>query len=376
MTNPIGKNIFYNGSGIPFESTNSEIGKMISILFSRPSSTASKGMLSMRNIKNVFYNISPEYLNSFRNELQRVLIHAFDNRKEVSDELFTLFIHQTLSLFPFAYPEEGFTVEIPVKNNGQWELDTYQLDKKFKLGNQFLLSPMPAYGFKSSNGGPPMLVFMGTTYPAGKGFLGTLLSDLTPGVSVGRWPFFCGRQELGEWLRENSGAHAMGISLGGALSLHAAKNFGEHISEVFAFMPPGLYPCELDAFANSTTQINLLFQNGDFVSNLGFFPEGENVNLYRVCEEQKANFLSAHARVFLTGENIKVSRGSPESENQNIWRKVLTGLHMVVCPLIFLLMLPVYLVVSLFKLLSKVISQISSVVLPFCLPQPVQIIPS
>ena len=365
MVSPFGnEKSFYDGVGLPFQSSNSEISNIVSILFSRPMEEVSEGLLSSHNIENIFYDTSPEYLQTFQKELQKVLIHAFNARDGVPDELFTLFIHQALSLFPFAYPEEGFELKIPIKRDGEWILEIYKLDKKFELGNQFLMSPMPAYGFKGE--GPPMLVFMGTTYPAGKGFLGTLISDFTPGASVGALPFFCGQKELGEWLQIHPGAYVMGISLGGALSLHAAKNYSQYISKVFAFVPPGLYPCDLNSFDNSTTEINLVFQDGDFVSTLGFFPEGQNIRLYCVYEKERDNGFSAHARVFLSSPNIKVYCNSLQKENQRIARKLLTGLHMVFSPLIFLLILPLYLLSPLFQLLKNAISRLSSAIFSGC----------
>lgn len=347
---------YYSGEGIPFESTNSEVGKIVSILFSRPAESATEGLISSRNIKNVFYETSPEFLTSFQKELQHALIYAFNNRESTNETLFTLFIHQTLSLLPFAYPKKGFEIQIPVNGEEGWELQTYTLDKRFELGNPFLLSPMPAYGLKSENG-PPMLIFMGTTYPAGEGFLGTLLSDFTPGHSVGSLPFHSAKEEIEIWLEENPEASAMGISLGGAFSLHAAKTFGQKISKVYAYVPPGLYQKEVDAFKESETEINVVFQDGDFVSTLGFLPEGKNVHLYNVVEEEKANPLSAHARIFLSGEKIKVFEKDPQEENQRPGRKLLTRLHLVSSPIVFLCILPLYLVASLFKLINEKTSQ-------------------
>ncbi|MCH9627722.1 MAG: hypothetical protein S4CHLAM2_13640 [Chlamydiales bacterium] len=350
----VGQNsVVYEGQGVPFETAQSEIGQITSVIFSQtPPSSAARGILNRRNVRNVFHQTSPEYLQSFRTEMQRILIYAFDHKGNIDDETFSLFVHHALSLLPFAYPEEGFQVQIPVKNRDSWELAPYTLDRKFNLGSSFFASPMPAFGF-TSDGYPPKLIFMGTTYPAGQGFLGTLLSDFTPFASVGWLPMRCGREELGAWLTTHSGAHVSGISLGGSLSLHAAKNFGNHISKVFAFIPAGLNSWELSAFDDSQTEINILFQGGDLVSHLGFFPEGNNVNLYHVHEEQTANFLSAHVRVLLSGHNIRVERGSTEDENQRIPRKILTGLHILFTPLIFLLMLPAYLVVALVKALRN-----------------------
>ncbi len=347
-TASIGRNtVIYEGQGIPFETAHTEIGRITSIIFSQiPPRTAAREVLNTRNVRNVFHQTSPEYLQDFRVELQRILTYGFNNKGDLDDEVFSLFVHQTLALFPFAYPEEGFEVQIPIKNGNKWELITYTLDKKFNLANSLFVLPIPAYGF-ISEGYPSQLVFMGTTYPAGQGFMGTLLSDFTPFASVGWLPMRCGREELGRWLSAQSGAHVCGISLGGALSLHAAKNFGHHVSKVFAFIPPGLNTWELSAFENSPVEINILFQGGDLVSQLGFFPEGNHVNLYYVREQRTANFLSAHVRVLLCGEHVRVERGSTEQENQRIPRKLLTGLHILFAPLIFLLMLPAYLVVAL-----------------------------
>lgn len=359
--------IIYTGSGVPLSPSESKIGEVISLLFSRTIEGGVSKVMSWDNFKNVFYNSSPAYLVDFQSELQKTLLHAFENRGDLPDEVFALFVNQTLSLLPFAYPDEGFQIEVPVKIGDQWELKEYQVDRKFALGKQCLFSPMPAYGLTSENGGPPLLVFMGTTYPAGKGFWGTLFSDFTPFASVGKLAMYCGAKELRTWLQQHTGAHAMGISLGGGLSLHAARTFPDHIAKVYAFVPPGLYPGECKRF--DTTEVNLLFQGGDFVSTLGFFPEGDNVNLYKVRESTPANPLSAHARVFLGGESISVTKEAVATENQRLKRKALTALHMVGSPIVFLLMLPFYLLYCLFKVLAIGLSLLCSASTSCCAPR-------
>lgn len=350
MNNPI-----YDGHGIPFEPNNSEIGRIISLIFSHSHERGSSGLLNRKNLKNVLWSTSDEYLTSFRSELQRVLIYAYENRAGVNEELFTLFVHQTLSLLPFAYPSEEFEIQVPVKIGENWDLKPYRLDKKFELAHQLLVSPIPAFGLLSEEGGPPLLLFMGTTYPAGEGFIGTLLSDFIPGCSVGALAIHCARDELNSWLAEHGGAYAMGLSLGGALSLHVARLFGNKVAQVFAFVPPGLYPRELAAFEGSETQIHLLLHEGDYIAHHGFFPQGENVKLYRVHEDRPSSSLSAHARIFLTSANIRVVCDSVEEENNRFSRKLFTGLHMIVSPFLFASMLPFYLLVTLFKLLGLAI---------------------
>lgn len=341
--------LVYHGEGVHFSKYGTDdVASICSFLFSR--SPLSREMGTWENVRNVCYKTDPEYLHAFRQELSHALLTAFEQRERVSEELFNLFVHQTLALFPFAYPEEGYEVQIPVKEEEGWRLANYRLDRKFNLTNGWFSSPLPAYGFVGE--GPPQLVFMGTTYPAGEGFLASLFSDLFPRMAVGQLPMRLGKEVLAEWLEGKENIHASGISLGGALSLRAAKEFGDKISEVYANLPPGLNSRELDSFS-SGTQINLLFQEGDIVSKIGFFPEGENVKLYHIFGEEKENAIIAHARVFATAPTVTVLQGNPAYENQRFSRKILTALNTIFSPLLFLFLLPVYLVNRICKFLAN-----------------------
>jgi len=55
-----------------------------------------------------------------------------------------------------------------------------------------------------SKKGPPLLTFLGTTYPTGSGCVATLLADFTPGHSVGLAPYLQGKKGITEWFENKS----------------------------------------------------------------------------------------------------------------------------------------------------------------------------
>ncbi|NGX62205.1 MAG: hypothetical protein K940chlam9_01699 [Chlamydiae bacterium] len=321
------------------------------------------------NVRKILWRPDSAFSTAFRNELEGVMKSALEARQEAQYDstLFAAFIHNIVGLLPFSYPQEGETIQIPVQKGENWEMATYTVDKKFALSPSWFSSPLPAYGLTSENG-PPMLIFLGTTYPAGEGFAATLFSDFTPGLSVGHAPFLYGKEEIAEWLGGKENVSVSGISLGGALSLHAARYFPQ-VSEVYAFNPAGHYPWNGQKFGGKGPNIHIYSQKNDLVSTMGFFPEGENVEVYRVLGTEDEPFFKAHARSYFGADQVSLLKSSPEFENSRIERRILTGLHMIGSSIVFLLVLPFHLIFRLIQLIEGAISSC------FCSEQDSEVLP-
>ena len=86
-----------------------------------------------------------------------------------------------------------------------------------------------AYGLEPINhkDAESQLIFMGTTYPAGQGFVPQVKTDLKGFETVGKTLYQCGHQRILAWLLHQKGnVHVCGISLGGSLSLLLAIHLG------------------------------------------------------------------------------------------------------------------------------------------------------
>ena len=100
-------------------------------------------------------------------------------------------IGHLIALIPYTYPEVGETFRIPVFQPGGVRWGEYRVDTVIQLTPSFFSSPLPAYGLQSDDPTiPPILAFLGSTYPAGDGFIASWLSDCSPFFSVGHTSIF------------------------------------------------------------------------------------------------------------------------------------------------------------------------------------------
>lgn len=302
--------------------------------------------------KGVLLKKDPELMKSFRDALREELREASEHIPEIGSKeeiVFNGLIGNIIAILPYAYPEEGEKFVIPVKVDGQWKRVEYTVDRKIELTHKWFSSPIAAYGL-TSNDGPPLLTFLGTTYPAGEGYIATLLADFTPGLSVGHAPYLQGKRKIAEWLEDKQGVRLFGASLGGALTLHVARNHKEKIDCVEAYNPAGLYPWDWNGKDN-LPKINIYYQQNDLVSTLGFFPEGKNVSIFRVLGLKPENFMKAHIRAYTGGEEVTLLKSSPQYENSRLVRKILTILHILFG--IVLCFLPIMLLYFLYNILAR-----------------------
>jgi hypothetical protein len=283
--------------------------------------------LSARLLAAVFLHKDEEFLNRFRHILYGALASA---ENPGNDEVFEGYIGNLLSFLPFAHPEVGEELSIPVKVGDQWELSTYKVDKEFELSPSWI-SRMPAYGLASVDGkGPDLLLFKGTTYPADDGAIASAFADFTPGNGVGKAPFIYAKNEIRAWLAGRVGVKTIGMSLGGALAFLALERF-EEVSEAQVYNAPGLYYWDFNE-ERPKKRVRAYIQDGDWISNLGYYPE-ETECFVVISGKKTLDPLSAHKAIgWCHPREMTLIRLPIERNNKKPIRHLVTGAHFVLAP--------------------------------------------
>ncbi len=347
----LSETILYHGKGIHVDRSgpDPQIHQIIQYLFGQSKPIAE--WINERNLKAVLLQKDPEMLRAVREEFHAIL-EACGERLPLpgskEEVLYETFIGNLISLLPFGYPEKGEAFAIPLKIEGKWQNISYTVDEKIELSPKWFSSPIAAYGLTSQDG-PPILAFLGTTYPAGEGFIATVLSDFTPFLSVGQAPYHYGEQEIQKWLANKEGVHLYGISLGGAFTFHVLRNHKEKIAQVDAYNPPGLYPWLWKEKYHSLP-IHIVYNENDLVATLGNFPEGDQVRVLRAFVNESQNFFKAHIQAYTGFDETTLLKSDASYENGRIGRKILTVLHFVLgAALVFFPILFLYFLYSFFK---------------------------
>lgn len=330
--------VVYHGPGVQHGQTappQSQIAEIVDYLLGK--GTPSRAWLNWKHVNGIFLSKDRELLKGMQQEFRRVLQEASTQLpKPGSPEeiVFQGFIGNIVALLPYSYPQRGTTFPIPQKVNGEWKVFDYQVNEVFKMSPRFFSTPIRAYGLTAS-GASPLISFLGTTYPSGKGFLATLLADFTPGFSVGHVPYLYGEKALQQWMRDKTDIHLYGMSLGGSLAFHTLRNNREKIAEVDVYNPAGLYGRNWRESYNDIP-VRVYYQDNDLVATMGYFPTGTGVSIYRVLPEESENSLKAHARVYTGAETVTLLKSTPEYENGRLPRRLLTLMHQLFSPLVFI----------------------------------------
>ncbi len=266
------------------------------------------------------------------------------------------FITSLTSLIPFTYPEAGSPFPIPIMEN-DWEIAEYQVEKVIELTPQAFGSPIPAY-LLTSKQGPPHLIFIGTTYPAGRGAAGTFCGDCTPGMSVAHAPILWGLDELKEalGLEKPDGYRDIvmsGVSHGGASQLQFLRKLPPEQQARFKRLevarPALLYWWDWSQEFDRGPKINIYIQPNDIVSRMGIFPTGKNVRVYEVHRGKTGepeDTLRSHLRPNNGADWVTILQLDPRILNSEKGRIALTLFHIIVSPIF-------YFVGSIIALLSK-----------------------
>jgi hypothetical protein len=356
----IGDTLFYHGKGVDFSiDSSTDVSRFVRYLLGK--GTFSFDWIHPSVVKAIALKKDPQLLKSMRDAFRAALIEcsrSYPERNSKEEKIFQTFVGNVIALLPYGYPEVGEHFTIPMLVDGKWKNVDYAIDQKIELTHQWFSSPIDAFGLTSKDG-PPLLTFLGTSYPTGEGFVATLLADCTPGLSVGHAPYLQGKRKIAEWLRDKTNVRLYGMSLGGALALHTARKHPDKISLVEAFNPPGLYPWDWSRAADGLPQINIYSQNNDLVSTMGMFPRGESVSIYRVIGDLQSNFINSHARIYSGSDEVTFLKSSPAFENHRIVRQLLTSLH-ILCG--FLIFIPVLLIHLLYCITIRPFAEIISLI--------------
>jgi len=364
--------LFYHGRGMDFTidlSTN--YGRIVKYLLGK--GDQSSEMFSRMYLKSLVVQKDSRYLRGVREGLRQALLDCsrrLPKKNTKEEKLFQAFVGNIVAMLPYNYPIEGEEYVIPVQVNGEWKVCKYRIDKRIELTYQWFSTPITAYGLTAQDG-PPLLTFLGTTCPTGNGFAATLLTDFTPGHSVGQAAYFLGRKKIAEWLSDKRDVRLFGLSLGGAIAFHVASRHSEKIGGVQAYNPPGLYSWDWKGKESRLPETNVYYQNNDLVATLGFFPEGKNISVYRVIGNKSENFVKSHLRAYTGCENVTILKSSASYENSRLIRRTITAAHFIFAHVVFIFVLLAHLIYCILTFFfSRCLSQGSFVFYkPYTLPR-------
>ncbi len=299
----------------------------------------------------VLYRQNPARLAEGRALMQNLLNQIFQIN---SKDLFRAeaLIGNILCFYPYVNPAEGQILSIPHYIDQNWRRVDYRVEKII-LTPSWMGSPVEACGLipVTDNAAPPRLIFKGTTYPADKGLLLQLMTDLNPAMAVGSYLFMIGKKKIDEWMRKVGGCvWVCGLSLGGALTELTSAYSPQWVARGDAYNAPGL-DCRTP-FKQNLPQplVNIYTQPYDIVSQVGTCLGGENWNLWSIIPSQEIkNILISHVHVNLSDPQAQIVQLNRCQEERK-WSRRLSSLGFLVLAIpLFLLLL----VIWLFKLLFK-----------------------
>ena len=303
------------------------------------------GLKSWRVFNAVFINRDPVLLRGMRRAFQDGFDDIYAELNQLNLEGKQLkqaefFLSNCMSLLPFADISAHQSFRIPQYIDKHWVMVDYkvvpiELTPTSGVEKLFIhdRDRVFAYGLEPIDNpdAEPHLIFMGTTYPAGQGFMTQVCSDLecdTPGASLYR----TGRDKITDWLdQQPKKTHVCGMSLGGSLSLLLALDQGEKLSRVDALNPPGLYEPWLknpfDKWDNCPEQppVYIQKQGRDPVSYFGLWKSEWNIfHVIPPQDKQGPNALTDHALNYAGFEAtefviIDTDIDNQERKNRNFW---------------------------------------------------------
>lgn len=205
----------------------------------------------------VFIKRNHELLRELRLAFQQGFFELFNQLKDKKltleqKEQAHLYLSNCIALLPYADLTPYESIKIPQYLSEKWEMVEYQVTpieltavtgwRRFFIRDSdrvFAYGLEPLFQKKAES----HLIFMGTTYPAGQGFLSQVNTDLKGFETVGKSLYRSGRKRIQHWLsQQDNTIHVCGISLGGSLSLLLAIDAGNYVlSRVDALNPAGLH---------------------------------------------------------------------------------------------------------------------------------------
>lgn len=359
-------------------------------------------------LRNFLWEQDPALIGEFQQAFVNVLRELAENPpKNVPYQMIEYSVAYCLSILPFTNPE-GLELTVPRWRNGEWVAVPFRNTVKMFLTPSWFSSPLPAYGFVSDDG-DSFIAFTATPPFAFEGSVAGILQDATPLCSPGAFSAWYGEDQIVKFLTDHPGTTLVGISLGAAIAHHVYQRYGDkfQISRVQMLNPPGFYPkitlktvllalsilaliaptlwsymvhdsynalvakvslgtagilallpfwINVPAYEGpKNAQIDIYRHEGDVVSSMGYYIEGENVNFYHILTGEHCaaeHPISAHAKCYVAHKHVTFLKTSVEYENESLSRHVTTAAHMILAPpLVFFPTLAVHFIKSVFKLL-------------------------
>lgn len=303
-----------------------------------------ENLKSWRVFKAIFiqrdYKLLKEMRQSFQDGFDNIFNQLKDtNLDQESLERSKFYISNCLSVLPFSDISKHSTFTIPQYINGLWRQVKYnvcpiELTPKSGIEALFIRDTdrVFAYGLEpvDNDNAEPHLIFMGTTYPAGQGFITQIDTDLewfnTPGAKLYR----SGKNNILSWTNsQKNKIHVCGMSLGGSLSLLFALDNPDRVSRVDALNPPGL--CGNTQYfeswnnARSKPEVHIQKQGKDPISFFGIWKKEWHIWEVEPSKENRGpNFLSDHALNYAgfhdtTFKEICAEEDNLKRKNRNFW---------------------------------------------------------
>ncbi len=255
----------------------------------------------------------PKLFNAWRVELKIALQNIYNRLSsktltEDQEKSYATFLNIVLATYPFIDPEDDEKIHFPVKTQDGWVQREYSIKKLDMSPQTGLLSyllreedRMYALGLTPTDpqsGADPIIVFMGTTYPAGQGYDLANLYNFYPFASVGEMHDFT---HVENWLADKNNVRVTGHSKGATDAMFAAAKYANHIKQADCFNPA--------PFANGTMKalrpdwmrrlltgkapaMNVYTQPGDPVNHIedGFLPGTKFTSFIPKSDKCTGNF--------------------------------------------------------------------------------------
>lgn len=259
-----------------------------------------------------------------------------------------------IALIPYTYPEEGEIFKIPIfDKKNTIRLVAANVTQVMNATIDGHLTPLKAYALEGGDL-ENFLIFTGTTFPAGQGFLNALIADFTPFLSVGKIPYKLFQKQLQSFFSNKVDVHVFGMSLGGALSLHTLREFHPKISHVYAHVPAGLHFYEVFD-KDIQTKVTIISHANDVVSKLGFFPEHKECQFFEI-NVNKLTGLNVHAQLLANHPLATMRKIDPTIENRGLFRRIISIVHLCFSWTIFIPLCFFYLIYKIAQVVKKVLS--------------------
>lgn len=296
-----------------------------------------KQFLSWPVLKAILAHRDPALLKEFRFAFQQGFELLFTQLQgqqlnATQHEQVQLYLSNCLSLLPYSDLTPYESIKIPQYINNEWVLVEYQvtpieLTPTTGFSSYFIQDRdrVFAYGLEpmSHLDARPHLIFMGTTYPAGQGFIPQIETDLKGFETVGKSLYESGEDRIKEWLlKQKDKVHVCGVSLGGSLSLLLALHMGQHVQRVDALNPAGLhdgwYKSHYDQWDNldDKPQVVVQQQADDPVSFFGVWKKGWQIIWVNPPKDKKGpNAFCDHFMNYAGFPETEFTYTDPEQQN-------------------------------------------------------------